>query len=293
MLDLLPRLIAMHTANWRVRSGHTDFECPQMRAFVTALASDLPLDLIDATELRVDGVPIASAGHLPPPDRGRDSRRWREREDFPLEMRLPDGRLLVVRTSMPFGPVGRSPLLYMALIAAAIGLGAAIDYLSAIGMDGIAAHEQMVNGAAFGLSVLLLLFGLRAVLGAYGKNRHVFDSARSLVLVVTSLLGPAVLLALQFSNALDVERYRAGSAGGAVCDTMGMPVGVWLNLAITAVALVAVIGLALARRRFVRLMLSRKFKAPSSRRTPKALTLLARVAASVHTPAQTAPSSVE
>ena len=71
-----------------------------------------------------DGAPIASAGHLPPPDRGRDSRRWREREDFPLEMRLPDGRVLVVRTSMPFGPVGRSPLLYMALIAAAIGLAA-------------------------------------------------------------------------------------------------------------------------------------------------------------------------
>lgn len=71
-----------------------------------------------------DGVPIARAGHLPPPDRGRDGRRWREREDFPLEMRLPDGRLLVVRSRMPFGPVGRSPLLYMALIAAAIGLAA-------------------------------------------------------------------------------------------------------------------------------------------------------------------------
>lgn len=115
--------------------------------------------------------------------------------------------------------------------------------------DGVAAHEQMVNGAAFGLSVLLLLFGLRAVLGAYGKNRHVFDSARSLVLVVTSLLGPAVLLALQFSNALDVERYRAGAEGGVTCDTMGMPAGVWLNLAITALALIAVFGLALARRR--------------------------------------------
>jgi hypothetical protein len=114
--------------------------------------------------------------------------------------------------------------------------------------DGIAAHEQMINGAAFGLSVLLLLFGLRAVLGAYGKNRHVFDSARSLVLVVTSLLGPAVLLALQFSNALDVERYRLAADADA-CSPGGMPAGVWLNLAITAVAMIAVLGLALARRR--------------------------------------------
>jgi hypothetical protein len=114
--------------------------------------------------------------------------------------------------------------------------------------DGIAAHEQMINGAAFGLSVLLLLFGLRAVLGAYGKNRHIFDSARSLVLVVTSLLGPAVLLALQFSNALDVERFRLTTDADA-CSPGGMPAGVWLNLAITVVAMVAVLGLALARRR--------------------------------------------
>ena len=125
-----------------------------------------------------------------------------------------------------------------AILAGRTGGGAA---------DGIAAHEQMVNGAAFGLSVLLLLFGLRAVLGAYGKNRHVFDSARSLVLVVTSILGPAVLLALQFSNALDVERYRQGSEADAACGPSGMPAGVWINLAITAVALLAVLGLALAR----------------------------------------------
>lgn len=115
--------------------------------------------------------------------------------------------------------------------------------------DGVAAHEQMVNGAAFGLSVLLLLFGLRAVLGAYGRNRHIFDSARSLVLVVTSILGPAVLLALQFSNALDVERFREGAGSDGSCGAAGMPVGVWINLTITVIALIAVLGLALARRR--------------------------------------------
>lgn len=118
--------------------------------------------------------------------------------------------------------------------------------------DGIAAHEQMLNGAAFGLSVLLLLFGLRAVLGAYGKNRHVFDSARNLVLVVTSVLGPGIVLALQFSNALDVARYRAGVEGADTCETLGMPGAVWINLGIIALAITAVLGLAVARHRLPR-----------------------------------------
>lgn len=119
-------------------------------------------------------------------------------------------------------------------------------------VDGIAAHEQMINGAAFGLSVLLLLFGLRAVLGAYGSNRLIFESARRLVLVVTSVLGPLVLLSLQFSNALDVERFRAGSATGDACAESGMPAGVWVNLAITVLAMLAIVLLALLRRRLPR-----------------------------------------
>lgn len=32
------------------------------------------------------------------------------------------------------------------------------------GISGVAAHEQMLNGAAFGLATLLLLFGLHAIL---------------------------------------------------------------------------------------------------------------------------------
>lgn len=38
---------------------------------------------------------------------------------------------------------------------------------------GVAAHEQLFNGAAFGLTTLLLLFGLHELLGAYGANRQV------------------------------------------------------------------------------------------------------------------------
>lgn len=130
-----------------------------------------------------------------------------------------------------------------AILAGRTGGGAA---------DGIAAHEQMVNGTAFGLSVLLLLFGLRAVLGAYGRNRHVFDSARSLVLAVTSVLGPAVLLALQFSNALDVERFRLASDPEASCEAAGLPVGVWINLTVTLVAMAALVVLVVTRRRLPR-----------------------------------------
>lgn len=118
--------------------------------------------------------------------------------------------------------------------------------------DGIAAHEQLVNGAAFGLSVLLLLFGLRSVLGAYGQNKHVFEPARDLVLVVTSVLGPAVLLALQFSNALDVELYRSEVSRDEVCALGGLPSGVWVNLAITLAGVLVVLALALGRRRLPR-----------------------------------------
>ena len=113
---------------WRERRDHfvaamlpPDAPTAETQLVLERLAAAIEGEVI---LLGPDGVPIASASRLPPPDRGRDGRRWRDREDFPLELRLPDGRLLVVRTRMPFGPVGRSPLLYMALIAAAIGLAA-------------------------------------------------------------------------------------------------------------------------------------------------------------------------
>lgn len=113
---------------WRERRDHfvaamlpPDAPMAETRLVLERLAAALEGEVI---LLDPDGVPIAGAGRLPPPDRGRDGRRWRDREDFPLEMRLPDGRLVVVRTRISFGPVRRSPLLYMALIAAAIGLAA-------------------------------------------------------------------------------------------------------------------------------------------------------------------------
>lgn len=113
---------------WRERRDHfvaamlpPDAPTAETQLVLERLAAAIEGEVI---LLGPDGVPIASASRLPPPDRGRDGRRWRDREDFPLELRLPDGRLLVVRTRTPFGPVGRSPLLYMALIAAAIGLAA-------------------------------------------------------------------------------------------------------------------------------------------------------------------------
>lgn len=114
---------------------------------------------------------------------------------------------------------------------------------------GVAAHEQLLNGAVFGLATLLMLFGLRAVLSSYGTNATVFEPAGTVILVATAALGPIVSLALQFSNALDLEQFRVGLVTEPDCGTGGLPTGVWINLAITAVAAVAVLGVALVRQR--------------------------------------------
>lgn len=52
---------------------------------------------------------------------------------------------------------------------------------------------------------------------------------------MTSILGPLVVLALQFSNALDLQRYRAAVTEDASvqCGMWGPPDGVWINLGIT------------------------------------------------------------
>ena len=118
---------------------------------------------------------------------------------------------------------------------------------------GVAAHEQMLNGAAFGAATLLLLFGLRGVLRSFGANREVFEPAQGVILVVTSVVGPAMLLALQFSNSLDVERYRLSvQTPGSGCVASGLPPGVWINLAITGLGLVAVVALAVLHERLPR-----------------------------------------
>ncbi len=59
IVALLPRLYAMHTANWRARSGSADLESGPMTNFVANLAATLPLDLIEASEVHLDGAPIS------------------------------------------------------------------------------------------------------------------------------------------------------------------------------------------------------------------------------------------
>ncbi len=114
---------------WRERRDH--FVAAMLPPDVPLAETQVVLDRLaaaiegDVTLFDIDGSPIAAAGAHPPMDPGRDDRRWqRERESHVVAMRLPDGRTLAVRTRMSLGPVGRSPLLYMALIAAAIGLAA-------------------------------------------------------------------------------------------------------------------------------------------------------------------------
>jgi CelD/BcsL family acetyltransferase involved in cellulose biosynthesis len=57
---MLPRLYAMHTANWRSRTGFSELESSPMTVFVARLADTLPVQLMDASEVRLDGVAIAS-----------------------------------------------------------------------------------------------------------------------------------------------------------------------------------------------------------------------------------------
>ena len=114
-------------------------------------------------------------------------------------------------------------------------------------------HEQLLHGAAFGLATLLLLFGLRAVLSTYGRNRLVFVPARNVILMMTAVLGPIVALSLQFANALDIERYRGSLASpSAACGPGGVPSGVWVNLSITVASLIAIVALAALRHRLPR-----------------------------------------
>jgi len=121
-----------------------------------------------------------------------------------------------------------------AILAGRIGAGR---------VAGVAAHEQMLNGAAFGLSTLLLLFGLHAILGTYGANREALAPARQLILTVTSVLAPLLVLALQFSNTIDLQRFRAGGA------LDGIPPGLWANLLIALTATTAILLVAAARSR--------------------------------------------
>ncbi len=116
-----------------------------------------------------------------------------------------------------------------------------------------AAAEQLWNGTAFGLSSLLLLFGLHAVLGAYGGNRLVFQPARRVIVAMTSIYGPLIVLALQFSSALDLEHYRADAAESVRCGWLSIPNGVWVNVAIVGVAALGVVSLALLRQRLPRI----------------------------------------
>ncbi len=117
---------------------------------------------------------------------------------------------------------------------------------------GQAVHEQLLLGVAVGLSSLLLMFALNTLLATYGANRAAFRPAQRIIVVATSLIGPAVVVAVQFSNALDIERVRLASATTTACGRGGLPGGVWINLAITGVGLLALVAVAVVHRRLPR-----------------------------------------
>ena len=146
----------------------------------------------------------------------------------------------------------------------------------------IAAFEQLLLGGTFGLSTLLLLLGLQAVLRSYGANRLVFAPARQLIRVMIAIIGPVLLLALQFSSALDLARYRleADPSAPARCDVAGFPPGIWVDLAIVVLATVGIVLLALLRERLP----SDRSAAPTAAKLVLGMTVAIVVLASVLVP---------
>ena len=146
----------------------------------------------------------------------------------------------------------------------------------------VAAFEQLLLGGMFGLSTLLLLMGLQAVLRSYGANRLVFAPARQLIRVMTAILGPVLVLALQFSSALDLARYRleAGADALAQCDVAGFPASVWVDLAIVVVATLGIVLLALLRERLP----SHRSAAPTAAKLVLGMTVVIVITASVLVP---------
>ena len=117
---------------------------------------------------------------------------------------------------------------------------------------GVAAHEQLLYGSAFGLATILMLFGLHAVLRSYGANRLVFGSAQRVIILATSVLAPILLLALQFGSALDLAQYRTATSDEPQCGFAGLPSSVWIDLLIVSVAIVGVGSMWLLRNRIPR-----------------------------------------
>lgn len=132
---------------------------------------------------------------------------------------------------------------FFSLLILSIGYAVLAGRIGGGAVAAVAAHEQMLNGAAFGLATLLLLLGLHAVLRTYGVNRAVFAPARDLIMTVTSVLAPVLVLALQFSNTLDLQRFRAGG------ELRGLPPGVVVNLLIVGVGVAAILLVGAARDR--------------------------------------------
>lgn len=139
---------------------------------------------------------------------------------------------------------------FFALLLLSINYAVLAGRIGGDEVSAVAAHEQMLFGPAFGLSALLLLFGLNAVLRTYGKNREIFLPAQHVILRSTSLLGPILVIAMQFSNALDLQHFRAlNLPDAASCSVAGLPDAIWGNLAITLAAILGVVLIASANGR--------------------------------------------
>lgn len=150
---------------------------------------------------------------------------------------------------------GQSVVVFTCAFVSLLALGFSFAVLAGRTGDGavigVAAHEQLMYGSAFGLASILMLFGLHAVLRTYGANRVMFAPAQRVIVLTTSVFGPVLLLALQFGSALDISRARAATSEVG-CSFARLPDSIWLNLMIIAAAYVALAVLWLRRARLPR-----------------------------------------
>lgn len=94
------------------------------------------------------------------------------------------------------------------------------------------------------------LGGLREVLRLYGGNRAMLEPANALIARVTGVFGPIIVVAFNFSNALDVEVFRSYAYPTDVVCVAGVPQGVWTNALLSVIAVIAILLIPLVGRRW-------------------------------------------
>lgn len=121
--------------------------------------------------------------------------------------------------------------------------------LSGVPSGAVAVHHQQIHGVAFGIAALLLILGLREVLRLYGHNRRMMVPAQNLISAVAGIFGPILVISFQFNNSLKVYSWRATNNAESTICSAGVPNEIWINIAISVAAIIAIALIPLIGRR--------------------------------------------